>query len=78
MATPSNSSTSGVDKRQVSFDVGRIDAIRDGPANPSGGRARFRTPAASLGVLAVDLDHALQFAADLEDEGFVSTQRSRS
>lgn len=59
--------------RQVSFKQALNDAIRDGAA----GRAaqRFTTRTADLGVPSVNLDKALQIAADLEDEELIRRQR---
>jgi hypothetical protein len=54
-------------QRGVSFKQAVNDAIRDG----AGGRAgpeRFETEPAALGVPTVNLDRALQLAAELEDE----------
>lgn len=61
-------------ERGVSFKQALNDAIRDG----AGGRpspARFATTTADLGVPTVNLDRALQLAADLEDEELLRRQR---
>lgn len=58
----------------VSFKVALNDAIREGAR----GRPRpapFVTRAADLGVPTVNLDRALQIAADLEDEDLIRRQR---
>ena len=57
--------------RGVTFKVALNDAIRAGAvasASPSG----FATETASLGVPTVDLDRALQLAAELEDDALVA------
>lgn len=58
----------------VSFKEALNDAIRAGarPATP------FRTATASMGRSAVNLDRALQLAADLEDDELVRRMRARS
>lgn len=60
-------------ERGVSFKQALNDAIRAGaapvPAEP------FRTATASLGVPAVNLDRALQVAAELEDDELVRRMR---
>jgi hypothetical protein len=60
-------------ERQVSFKQALNEAIRDGAA----GRAipQFSTRTADLGVPSVNLDRALQIAADLEDEELIRRQR---
>lgn len=65
-------------ERQVSFKVALNEAIRDGLGRSTGGRPRFRTPVAALGVAPVNLDRALQLAADIEDEELVRKQRKGS
>jgi hypothetical protein len=64
-------------ERQVSFKKALNDAIRDGAVGRPSSR-RFITRTADLGVPVVNLDRALQFAADLEDEELVRRQRRRS
>lgn len=64
-------------ERQVSFKKALNDAIRDGAMGRAEPR-RFVTRTADLGVPAVNLDRALQLAADLEDEELVRRQRRRS
>ncbi len=63
--------------QQVSFKKALNDAIRDGAAGPSAPR-RFVTRTADLGVPTVNLDRALQLAAELEDEELVRRQRRRA
>lgn len=53
------------------------DAIRDG-ASGRPAPSHFSTRTADLGVPAVNLDRALQLAADLEDEELVRRQRRGS
>jgi hypothetical protein len=61
-------------ERGVSFKQALNDAIRDGAeGRPS--PARFATKTADLGVPTVNLDRALQLAADLEDEELLRRQR---
>jgi len=58
----------------VSFKAALNQAIRDG----AGGRstpASFVTRTADLGVPSVNLDRALQIAAELEDEELIRRQR---
>lgn len=59
-------------ERQLSFKQALNEAIRDGSA----GRAtpQFQTRTADLGVPSVNLDRALQLAADLEDEELIRRQ----
>jgi hypothetical protein len=61
-------------ERHVSFKVALNDAIREGLARPSGAR-RYRTPTSDLGLPTVNLDRALQLAAELEDEELIRKQR---
>jgi hypothetical protein len=64
-------------QQQVSFKRALNDAVRDGAA----GRPRpaeFATRTADLGVPAINLDRALQIAADLEDEELIRRQRRRA
>ncbi|BBX96798.1 antitoxin [Mycobacterium lacus] len=64
-------------ERQVSFKKALNDAIRDGASRrPEPGR--FVTRATDLGVPGVNLDRALQLAAELEDEELVRRQRRGS
>lgn len=63
-------------ERQVSFKQALNDAIRDGA---TGRESRpFTTRTANLGVPAVNLDRALQLAAELEDEELIRRQRRRA
>lgn len=60
-------------ERQVSFKQALNEAIREGSA---GRTARpFTTQTADLGVPQVNLDRALQIAADLEDDELIRRQR---
>lgn len=61
-------------ERGVSFKTALNDAIRDG-AKERSAPAPFRTRTADLGVPAVNLDRALQRAAELEDEELIRRQR---
>lgn len=58
----------------VSFKKALNDAIRDG-ADGRPTPAPFHTRAADLGVPAVNLDRALQIAAELEDEELIRRLR---
>lgn len=62
-------------ERKVSFKQALNDAIREGLTG-SPGRGGFHTKTADLGLPAVDLDHALRLAADLEDEELVRKMRA--
>ena len=59
-------------ERQVSFKQALNDAIRAG-LQPSD--QEFQTETASLGESSVNLDRALQLAADLEDDELVRRMR---
>ena len=63
-----------MEERGVSFKRALNDAIREGarhrPARPA-----FSTRSADLGVPTVNLDRALQVAAELEDEELIRRQR---
>lgn len=61
-------------ERGVSFKVALNDAIRDG-ADGKPAPSRFATRAADLGVPVINLDRALQIAAELEDEELIRRQR---
>lgn len=60
-------------ERGISFKQALNDAIRASADRE--GRPRFRTATAPLGTPTVNLDRALQLAADLEDEEL--TRRTR-
>ena len=62
-------------ERGMTFKEALNDAIRAGSA-PSG--KPFRTETASMGRSAVNLDRALQVAADLEDDELIRRMRARS
>lgn len=55
-------------ERGVPFKVALNDAIRAGLAQPAAAGRTFRTEVADLGVPTVNLDRALQLAAELEDD----------
>jgi type II secretory pathway component PulF len=61
-------------ERGVSFKQAVNDAIREGATGRTG-RSTFRTETAALGQPAVNLDRALQLAAELEDEELVRKMR---
>jgi hypothetical protein len=61
----------------VSFKEALNEAVRDGAAGRPAPR-KFRTRTANLGVPAVNLDRALQLAAELEDEELIRRQRRRA
>jgi len=58
----------------VSFKTALNDAVRDG-AKRRPVPTPFATRTSDLGVPAVNLDRALQIAADLEDEELIRRQR---
>lgn len=62
-------------ERGVSFKQAVNDAIREGLGSGEQSATPFRTRTADLGVPSVNLDRALQLAADLEDEELVRKQR---
>lgn len=63
-------------ERGVSFKVALNDAIRSGAA---GAKAPpFRTASVSMGQSRVNLDRALQIAADLEDDELIRRMRAGS
>lgn len=56
-------------RRNLSFKAALNSAVRAGLAAERGGARPYRTPTWPMGVRpGVDLTHALQMAADLEDE----------
>ena len=61
-------------QRGVSFKRALNDAIRVGTSAASEGRRSYTRPR-DLGVPTVDLTHALQVAADLEDEELIDRMR---
>jgi len=63
-------------ERGLTFKQALNDAIRSGVAGPA--PAPFRTATASLGESQVNLDRALQVAAELEDDELVRKMRSGS
>lgn len=64
-------------EQQVSFKKALNDAVRDGAAGRPNPRA-FSTRLVDMGVPAVNLDRALQVAAELEDEELIRRQRRRA
>jgi hypothetical protein len=64
-------------RQQVSFKQALNDAVRDGAAGRPAPQ-KFRTRTADLGVPTVNLDRALQLAAELEDEELIRRQRRRA
>ena len=63
--------------RRVSFKEALNDAIRES-SSIGAERPLFRTETADLGQSAVNLDRALQLAAELEDDDLVRKMRSAS
>jgi hypothetical protein len=64
-------------ERGMTFKEALNDAIRSG-VRPTGATPRFRTATAAMGESRVNLDRALQIAADLEDDELVRKLRSGS
>lgn len=64
-------------ERNMSFKEALNDAIRSGIVGEVG-REPFRTETASMGESKVNLDRALQVAADLEDDELLRRMRSGS
>jgi hypothetical protein len=64
-------------ERGQTFKEALNDAIRSG-ATPGSTAEPFRTEAASMGESTVNLDRALQLAAELEDDELVRRSRSGS
>ena len=62
-------------ERRVSFKQALNDVIRAGAVEGGGVRPTFVTETANLGVPTVNLDRALQLAADLEDEELIRKMR---
>ena len=61
-------------ERGISFKEALNDAIRAG-AQASGPSTPFRTQTVAMGTSTVNLDRALQVAADLEDDELVRKMR---
>ena len=61
--------------QKVSFKRALNDAIRDG-CRPASDAATFRTRTARMGTPLINLDRALQVAAELEDEELLLRLRS--
>lgn len=64
-------------ERNISFKEALNDAIRAGIIEGEG-RTAFTTETASMGESRVNLDRALQVAADLEDDELLRRMRSGS
>lgn len=64
-------------ERGLSFKQALNDLVRAGVARAPARRAAFRTATASMGAPTVNLDRALQLAAELEDEELVRKSRAR-
>lgn len=64
-------------ERNLSFKEALNDAIRSGVAAEAG-REPFQTETASMGESRVNLDRALQAAAELEDDELLRRMRSGS
>lgn len=62
-------------ERGMSFKEALNDAIRSGARDPE---RSFRTETAAMGQSRVNLDRALQVAADLEDDDLVRQMRAGS
>ena len=62
--------------QKISFKQALNDAIRDGAAGAE--IAVFRTATASMGEPTVNLDRALQIAAELEDDALVARMKAGS
>jgi hypothetical protein len=59
-------------RRNTSFKAVLNSTVRAGLAAERGGRRQYRTPTWPMGLRpGVDLTHALQMAADLEDEEII-------
>lgn len=64
-------------ERSLSFKEALNETIRDGALHRAEPEA-FRTEVASMGESRVNLDRALQVAADLEDDELLRKMRARS
>jgi hypothetical protein len=64
-------------ERGMSFKEALNDAIRSG-VRPAADRPQFQTATAAMGESRVNLDRALQIAADLEDDELVRKLRTGS
>ncbi len=73
--TPRSSFGGGCAREKVSFKRALNDAIRDG-CRPASDAATFRTRTARMGTPLINLDRALQVAAELEDEELLLRLRS--
>jgi hypothetical protein len=65
-----------MEERGISFKVALNDAVRAGLTDRSRRGDPYRVPTAALGLPAVNLDRAIQVAADLEDEELLRKQRT--
>ena len=63
-------------EQKISFKQALNDAIRDGAAGRR--TTEFRTETAAMGAPTVNLDRALQIAAELEDDALVARLRAGS
>jgi hypothetical protein len=63
-------------EEKISFKQALNDAIRDGAAGRP--TTEFRTETAAMGAPTVNLDRALQIAAELEDDALVGRLRAGS
>lgn len=64
-------------ERKISFKEALNDAIRSGATSVRAAEP-FRTETAAMGESRVNLDRALQVAADLEDDDLIRRMRSGS
>lgn len=62
--------------RGVSFKQAINDLVREGVSSPRDTQAVFRTDTVAMGVPSVNLDRALQLAAELEDEELIRRMRT--
>lgn len=62
-------------EKAISFKVALNYAIRAGLTAPAGVDDAFRTATTDMGLPTVNLDRALQLAADLEDEELLRRQQ---
>lgn len=67
-----------MEREGISFKRALNDAVRAGSRTESAARVDYVTAAVSLGTPLVDLDRALQVAAELEDADLVARMRAGS
>lgn len=65
-------------ERNLSFKEAVNEAIRSGAVGSESGSEPFQTATASMGESQVNLDRALQLAADLEDDELLRKMRTGS